>query len=128
MELEEGDEVPLILGKIKPSEKELIFIGRKATGGPVDYVYDGSGRADYDEESGILVFDGDLLDPRVYAKSKTLYLRAEPIYDDQGWNSEMKIGGIPLVYGPSNKYKIADYQLSIVEEDEAKEAVGIVEF
>lgn len=127
MDLEEGEEVPLILGKLKPAEIELLYVGRKATGGPVHYVYDGSGEGEYDEDTGVVIFDGDLLDPKVYSKTKKLFLRAEPIYEDQGWAPDLKLAGIPLIYGPSKKYKIADFQLSIVEEDKSPEAIGIVE-
>ena len=118
MNLEEGDPVPNIYGQLNKREQVYIYIGRSATGGPVDYVYNGDGNATFDEDTNTLTVSGSLVDPREYSKTRTLYIKSEPLYKDQGWDPKHRKYGVPNVYGKSPSFKNDEYILSITNTSE----------
>lgn len=126
MNLEEGDPVPLILGELNKREQVYVYIGRSATGGPVNYVYNGTGDGAYNEDNNVVNVSGSLVDPKEYSKTRTLYLKVTPLYPDQGWDSKTIKFGVPNVFGKSLKFKNDEYLFSITNTKEgAKEVIKL---
>lgn len=76
MGLNENDDLPRILyGKINRINKSRLIIGTQAMGGPIDYIYIGSAKAQFNTKEDILQFDGFLIDSKDYAENQEIYLR-----------------------------------------------------
>ena len=103
MDINPGDRVPNLYGKIPNDIKESIVIGTKTVGGPIDYVYEGKTRTSYDEEKNVLSITGSLISARQYAKSVDLYLHLLPKRDDQKFDPTIKQGGLSKIYGKSSR-------------------------
>lgn len=76
MGLNENDDLPRILyGKINRINKSRLIIGTQAMGGPIDYIYIGSAKAQFNTKEDTLQFDGFLIDSKDYAENQEIYLR-----------------------------------------------------
>lgn len=76
MGLNENDDLPQILyGKINRIDKTRLIVGTQSMGGPIDYIYIGSAKAQFNTEEDILQFDGFLIDSKDYAENQEIYLR-----------------------------------------------------
>lgn len=76
MGLNENDNLPSILyGKINRIDKTRLIVGTQSMGGPIDYIYIGTAKAQFNTKEDILLFDGFLLDSKEYAENQEIYLR-----------------------------------------------------
>lgn len=76
MGLTENDNLPSILyGKINRIDKTRLIVGTQSMGGPIDYIYIGTAKAQFNTKEDILLFDGFLLDSKEYAENQEIYLR-----------------------------------------------------
>jgi hypothetical protein len=102
--LNPGDKVPDVYGRITSTKKEKIVVGNVAMGGPIDYMYIGpmsvTGR--YDQQKNELTVSGALTEAKSYAKSHELYFRLRARREDQRFDPDAKESdGTPKVYGVS---------------------------
>jgi len=104
-QLNPGDKVPDIYGKISNKDKKKIVVGNKDMGGPIDYMYIGemNVRSHYDEENNVLSFqNGSLTDSETYAKTHELFFRLRARREDQRFDPDAKDNkGVPKIYGKS---------------------------
>jgi len=104
-ELNVGDKVPDIYGKVGGSQKIKIVRGNEAIGGPIDYMYIGKMdvSSSYDAKTNILTFkNGSLMDVESYAKTHELYFRLRARRIDQRFDPTAKDStNTPKIYGKS---------------------------
>lgn len=104
-QLNPGDKVPDVFGKIQPGDKMKIVIGNKAMGGPIDYMYIGKMdvSARYDKASNTLIMsNGELTPAKKYAQEHELYFRLRARREDQRFDAtSVDAQGIPKIYGKS---------------------------
>ena len=100
-----GDKVPDIYGKISGPNKSKIVRGNQAIGGPIDYMYIGSMTVSskYDSTRNTLTFlNGKMIDVETYARTHELYFRLRARRIDQRFDPSAKDGsGTPKIYGKS---------------------------
>jgi hypothetical protein len=104
MNIEDGQDVPNIFGKIDKRHTEMLIKGTYSVGGPINYMYTDipkNIKFNYDEDSSVLSLPGILSDINQYAKNIELYLNLIPLYPDQKFDSEAERGGMKLIYGKS---------------------------
>lgn len=124
MKLEDGQTVPPIFGRLKELDKERLFIGKTSTGGPIDYIYQGNGTTQYNEDEQLLTIEGNLINPVSYVKNREYYLKLMPLYSDQGFDSKTMIGGSPKIFGKSKDHKISE-NIIILTEDVSSDGVVV---
>jgi hypothetical protein len=100
--LEAGDKVPDLYGKLNDQDKNLLVIGNRAMGGPIDYMYIGPMDVKYSIEEDVLSVNGSLIEAKKYANSKDLYFRLRARRVDQTFDPDAKTRtGVPKIYGKS---------------------------
>lgn len=98
---EKGNSIPSLFAKVNIDYRKRLTIGTQALGGPIRYMYLGSGSFQFNEETGVMILDGTFLDPKEYAKNIELYITIQPAQEDQPFDPDEKQGGIPKIYGKS---------------------------
>lgn len=104
LNLNPGDKVPDVYGKISETDKKKIVVGNKSMGGPIDYMYIGKMDviAKYDPVKNTLTFNAELTKADVYAKTHDLYFRLRARREDQRYDPTSKDkDGSPKIYGKS---------------------------
>lgn len=100
--LKPGDKVPDTYAVLNDKDKNLLVIGNKAMGGPIDYMYIGPMTVTSTHKNGVVQVNGSLIDAKVYAKSKDLYFRLRARRVDQTFDPEASDkNGVPKIYGKS---------------------------
>jgi hypothetical protein len=104
VKLKQGDKVPDIYGKISQGNKLKLVIGNKAMGGPIDYMYIGGmePKSKYEPKTNKLIFsNANLIDATTFAKTHELYFRLRARREDQRFDKEANVNGVPKIYGVS---------------------------
>lgn len=104
VQLNPGDKVPDVYGKISSNSKEKIVVGNTQMGGPIDYMYIGpmTVTGSYDSKKNTLTVNGTLTEAKKYAKEHDLYFRLRARREDQRFDPDAKeADGTPKVYGVS---------------------------
>ena len=104
MNVQSGEDVPNIFGKIDRRHTDMLIRGTYSVGGPIDYMYTElpkSIKFNYDEDSNTLSLPGILQPIESYSKSMELYLNLRPLYADQKFDEDAERGGMKLIYGKS---------------------------
>lgn len=114
--LETGERVPKICAKLTALDRDAILIGKTLTGGPIDLVYGGEMKSFYDPERQLFWLYGEFVDPDEWAKQKQLFLELQPKYEDQKYDPTLRIGGIPMIYGKSDTYRISEFTIILHEQ------------
>ena len=100
--LKPGDKVPDTYAKLNDKDKNLLVIGNKAMGGPIDYMYIGPMDVKYTEKNGTVQVNGSLIDSKKYANSKDLFFRLRARRVDQTFDPDASDkNGVPKIYGKS---------------------------
>lgn len=100
--LKPGDKVPDTYAVLNDKDKNLLVIGNKAMGGPIDYMYIGPMNVASTHKNGTVEVNGSLIDSKKYANSKDLYFRLRARRVDQTFDPEASDkNGIPKIYGKS---------------------------
>lgn len=99
----QGDKIPDVYGQLTDIQKEKIVVGTAAMGGPIDYMYVGpmDVKSSYDASTNTLTLNGTLTASKKYASGHDLYFRLRARREDQRFDPETKVMGIPKVYGKS---------------------------
>jgi len=116
MNLEKDQDVPNMFGKIDERNKRKLVTGTYSVGGPIDFMYielPRSIKSDFDEDSGLLVMPGKLVNMDEYSKSFELYLNLRPAYSDQKYDPDMQRGGIKMIYGKSRSKGVSDIEIVV---------------
>jgi hypothetical protein len=104
MNVQAGEDVPNIFGKIDRRHTDMLIRGTYSVGGPIDYMYTDlpkNIKFNYDDESNVLTLPGTLNDINRYSKNFQLYMNLQPLYSDQKFDPEAERGGMKLIYGKS---------------------------
>lgn len=97
-----GDKVPDTYAKLNDKDKNLLVIGNKAMGGPIDYMYIGPMDVTSTHKDGTAEVNGSLIDSKKYANSKDLFFRLRARRVDQTFDPEASDkNGVPKIYGKS---------------------------
>lgn len=102
--LKPGDKVPDTFGQLNKKDKELLVIGNKAMGGPIDFMYIGpmSVSQKYNPSRGTLTVSGKLIPAKKYSDTHELYFRLRARRHDQRFDPEASDkNGVPKIYGRS---------------------------
>lgn len=118
MGYEEGDKIPDVFCKVEPTQKKKLVEGSPAMGGPIDYVYMGPMNIDYeyDANRNLLYMSGDFLNPEQFAKSFDMHVRLRARREDQRFDPNAQIGGVPRIYGRSSTGGEVSGRLVITDE------------
>lgn len=105
LNLQPGDKVPDVYGKIGSTDKVKIVVGNKKMGGPIDYMFVGTMdvNAKYHKDKNELVFnDTEITPAKKYADEHELYFRLRARREDQRFDPTAKDkDGSPKIYGKS---------------------------
>lgn len=104
MNVQAGEDVPNIYGKIDRRHTDMLIRGTYSVGGPIDYMYTDlpkNIKFNYDDEANVLTLPGILNNINSYSKNLELYLNLQPLYDDQKFDPDAERGGMKLIYGKS---------------------------
>jgi hypothetical protein len=97
-----GDKVPDTFAKLNDNDKELLVIGNKAMGGPIDYMYIGPMEVTSKFINGTLEVNGKLIESKKYSDDHDLFFRLRARRIDQTFDPEASDkNGIPKIYGKS---------------------------
>jgi hypothetical protein len=115
-----GDKVPDVYGKIPDRLVLDIIVGNESMGGPIDYMYVGpmtvTGR--YDSKKNILKVNGNFSTSKDYAKENKLYFRLRARREDQRFDPKaVDARGVPKIYGKSPSRGDSAGRLVVVKED-----------
>jgi hypothetical protein len=101
---EEGDYIPDIYGQVNDSDKEMIILGTKEMGGPIDYLYIGPMDVEYaiDEKRKALLLNGELIPAKLFAEKNDIFVRMRKRRKDQPFVPGVRDKkGYPLIVGRS---------------------------
>jgi hypothetical protein len=128
LNLQPGDKVPDVYGKIGNADKVKIVVGNKKMGGPIDYMFVGTMdvKAKYDQAKNELTFgDTEITPAKKYAEEHELYFRLRARREDQRFDPTSKDkDGSPKIYGKSPSR--GDSAGRIVIQDKTPSNAGIV--
>lgn len=100
--LKDGDKVPDLYAKLNKKDQDLLVIGNKAMGGPIDYMYIGPMDVKYQLKGDTLTVNGSLIDSKTYSNDHQLYFRLRARRIDQTFDSlAVDANKVPKIYGKS---------------------------
>jgi hypothetical protein len=114
--LKPGDKVPDAYGILSKKDKELLVIGNKAMGGPIDFMYIGPMDVKSTLKENVLNINGNLIKAKEYSDSKDLYFRLRARRADQPFDpTASDKNGVPKIYGKSPTKKDTAGRLVITD-------------
>jgi hypothetical protein len=99
-----GDKIPDTYGKLNKKDKELLVIGNKAIGGPIDFMYIGPMKVNskFNLKASNLFVSGKLIPAKKFSDTHELYFRLRARRGDQRFDPEAATPkGVPKIYGKS---------------------------